>query len=158
MQASYNKQIMFSKEQAVQKIKHYCNYRQRSHSEVKQKLQSYNLKEEDTGEIIALLNAQGLINDESFAVNYAIGKFRIKQWGKQKIKNGLQQKSIKPESISKALNAINKNDYQKTFFDVADKKMKSLLLEKNLLVKKQRCMNYLLQKGFEYALIQEYLR
>ena len=42
---------------------------------------------------------------------FAGGKFRIKQWGRVKIKYALKQKQVSPYCIKKALAAIDENDY-----------------------------------------------
>src|SRR5688572_2932127 len=44
-----------TKEQALQKLKHYCTYQERSHYEVKQKLYELGVRSSDHDEIIASL-------------------------------------------------------------------------------------------------------
>ena len=44
-----------TKEQAFQKIKHYCGYQERCHAEVKEKLYSFGLWKKDVEELIVQL-------------------------------------------------------------------------------------------------------
>jgi len=44
-----------TKEQALQKLRHYCGYQERSHSEVKEKLYSLGIWKKDQDEIISTL-------------------------------------------------------------------------------------------------------
>ncbi len=152
------KQQQLNKEQVFEKLKHYCSYQQRCNSEVKNKLKEFTLSEAETLEVITELFECGFLNDERFAIDFARGKFKIKRWGKLKIKNALQQKLISAQVLTKALSAIDKKDYQKTFYLVADKKCESLSAEKNKFIKNKKLTDFLLQKGFEYQLIFEYLK
>jgi regulatory protein len=147
-----------TKEQALQKAKHYCGYQERSHSEVKEKLYSLGLWKKDVEETIAQLIEENYLNEERFAIAFAGGKFRMKHWGKTKIKYELQQKKISPYCIKKAMKEIDEADYKKTFLKLAEKKWESLKGEKNIFIKKRKTQDYLFQKGFEYELINEFLK
>jgi regulatory protein len=69
---------------ALQKLKHYCTYQERSHYEVIQKLWELAVRKSDHDEIIATLIDEDYLNEERFAIQYAGGKFRMKQWGKKR--------------------------------------------------------------------------
>ena len=73
-----------TKEQALQKLKHYCTYQERSHYEVKQKLWELGVLRGDHDELIATLIDEDYLNEERFAIQFAGGKFRMKEWGKKK--------------------------------------------------------------------------
>jgi len=143
---------------ALQKIKHYCAYQERCHSEVRNKLYSLGLRKNEVEQLLGQLLEDNFLNEERFAVAYAGGKFRMKQWGKEKIKYALQQKQVGDYCIRKALASINNTDYRKTFISVANKKHKALQSEKNIFIKKQKMKTYLLQKGFEIKSINDYLK
>ena len=78
-------QNRLTKEQGLEKIKPYCAYQERCHREVKEKLYSYGLRKAEVEEILSFLIEENYLNEERFAVQFAGGKFRIKQWGKKKI-------------------------------------------------------------------------
>ena len=148
----------FSKEEIIQKLKYYCNYQERCHREVKEKLYSLNLRKADVESVLADLIELDIVNEERFAIAFTRGKFNLKKWGKQKIKAGLKQKSISEYCIKKALNTINNSDYENVLNKLADKKLKELKHEKNIFIKKRKLQNYLLQKGFESSLINSFLK
>jgi regulatory protein len=147
--------LKFTPEQVLSKIKHYCAYQERSHAEVRNKLYSFGLHRKEVEEIIADLIGENFLNEERFAVNFAGGKFRIKSWGKNKIKQSLKLKQVSDYCIKKALKEIDEADYLKTFKRLAEQKMKLLHSEKNILVKKRKLQNFLLQKGYEISFIIE---
>ena len=146
-----------TKEQALQKIKHYCAYQERCHAEVKEKLYSFGLWKKDVEEIMSQLIEENYLNEERFARLFAGGKFRMKQWGRVKIKYELRQKQVSEYCIKMGLKEISESDYLKTLKKLAEEKWKTLKSEKNIFVKKSKTMNYLLQKGYEPQLVNELL-
>jgi len=65
-----------TKEQALQKLKHYCAYQERCHSEVRDKLFKLGVYKRFHDEIIASLIEENYLNEERFAIAYAGGKWR----------------------------------------------------------------------------------
>ncbi len=147
--------MSFTPDQSLGKIKQYCAYQERCHSEVKTKLYSFGLNKDEVEEIVYLLITENYLNEERFAIMYAGGKFRMRQWGKNKITQSLKFKQISDYCIKKALKEINEQDYQKTFFKLADQKLKSLKSEKNIFIKKRKLQDFLIRKGYEFHLIRE---
>lgn len=150
----YKKQL--TKEQALQKLRHYCAYQERSHSEVKEKLYQLGVWKKDHDEIIASLIEDNYLNEERFAIAFAGGKFRMKEWGRVKIKYELKQKQVSDYSIRKALKEIKEEDYLKVLHKLAEEKYASLKSDQYL-VRKKKTIDYLMQKGFEPALITSVL-
>ena len=149
--------IPVTKEQALQKIKHYCGYQERCHTEVKEKLYSFGLWKTDVEALISELIEQDYLNEERFARLFAGGKYRMKQWGRIKIMHELKQKHISEYCIKRGLKEIDENDYRKTLQKLAAAKWETLKGEKNIFIKKSKTTTYLLQKGYESSLIYEIL-
>lgn len=145
----------YSKEEALQKAKQYCAYQERCHSEVKEKLYSLGMYKKGVDELLSELISENYLNEERFAIMFAGGKFRIKQWGRIKIKYALKQKQVSEYCIKKALAAINDTDYRKTLQKLFDQKLKTLKGEKNIFIKKRKLQDHLIQKGFETDMIRK---
>jgi regulatory protein len=145
----------FTAEQAVPKIKQYCAYQERCHAEVRDKLYSFGLRKTEVEEIISELITENYLNEERFAIHFAGGKFRMKQWGKIKIKQALKAKQVSDYCMRKALKEIDSKEYQKTFQKLAEQKLKTLKSERNIFIKKRKMQDFLLQKGFEMEMIRE---
>ena len=143
-----------TKEQALQKLKHYCTYQERSHYEVKQKLWELGVRSGDHDELIATLIDEDYLNEERFAIQFAGGKFRMKEWGKKKILYGLREKKVSDYSIKKALAAIDEEDYMKVLSKLAEEKYNSLK-DEQYLERKKKTVDYLIQKGYEYDLVNK---
>ncbi|MEP6674589.1 MAG: regulatory protein RecX [Ferruginibacter sp.] len=141
--------------QAAQKIKQFCTYQERSHAEVKEKLYLYGLYPKEVDEIVSNLVQDNYLNEERFAIQFAGGKFRMKKWGRVKIKYELKQKRVSEYCIKKALKEIDEDDYLQTLNDLLEQKLKTLKSEKNIFIKKKKLQVYLMQKGFESDLLRE---
>lgn len=148
----YKKQL--TKEQALQKLKHYCGYQERSHAEVREKLYSLGIWKKDHDGIIATLIEEDYLNEERFAFAFAGGKYRMKQWGRVKIKYELKQKQVSDYSIKKALKQIDEDEYRQTLSKLATDRYASLKAEQYL-VRKKKTADYLLQKGYENGLVMQ---
>ncbi len=147
-------QNRLTKEQGLEKIKPYCAYQERCHKEVKEKLYGYGLRKTEVEEILSYLIEENYLNEERFAVQFAGGKFRIKQWGKKKIQYELQQKGISSFLIKLALKQIGDEAYLSTLNKLALNKWTSLKKEQYL-VRQAKTYAFLLQKGYESALISK---
>ncbi|MEP7257941.1 MAG: regulatory protein RecX [Flavitalea sp.] len=144
-----------TKEQALPKIKYYCSYQERSHTEVKEKLYSFGLWKKDVEILMAQLIEENYLNEERFARLFAGGKFRMKQWGKTRIKYELKQRQVSEYCIKLGLKEIGEEDYLATIKKQAEKKWKTLKGEKNIFIKKRKTADYLLRKGFERNMIED---
>jgi regulatory protein len=141
-----------TKEQAIQKLRQYCAYQERSHSEVKQKLWELGVWKSEHDEIISSLIEDDYLNEERFAKAFVGGKFRMKDWGRKKIYYGLKEKGISDYLIKRVMKEIDEEAYRKTLADLAEKKFESLKADQYL-VRKKKTMDYLLQKGYEPELV-----
>lgn len=133
---------------ALQKIQSYCAYQERCHSEVREKLYSWGLYKKDVEQIIVQLIQDNYLNEERFAIAYASGKFRIKKWGKNKIKQALKARHISDYCIRKAMKEIESDDYEETLKKLVEKKAKSVK-EKKLPVRRYKVAQYLILRGYE---------
>lgn len=146
-----------SPEQALQKARHYCGYQERCHSEVQEKLYSFGLRKPQVEAALATLIEENYLNEERFAIQYAGGHFRLKQWGKVRIRYQLKQKQVSEYCIKKALAAIEDEDYLRTLAKLAEQKWEKLDPSAALPLRRKQLQEYLLQKGYEAPRITEVL-
>lgn len=138
-----------------QSIRRWCALQERSSFEVTQKLIAWRIPKDEIPHIINKLRKENFLNDERFAEDFARGKFRIKQWGRIKIRRSLEQKRIKTEYIDKAISQIDETDY----IDC----LKKLVVKKNTLIttqeegygRKLKIAQFLISKGFESYLVRD---
>jgi regulatory protein len=143
---------ILTKEQALQKLRQYCAYQERSHSEVQQKLYELGIRKHEHDEILSTLIEEDYLNEERFAKAFAGGKFRMKDWGRKKIFYALKEKRVSEYSIKQAMKEIDEEDYLKNLKELVEEKYGSLKEEQHL-VRKKKTIDYMLQKGYEFDLV-----
>ena len=152
------KKEKLTKEQAFQKLKHFCAYQERCHSEVKEKLFGYGLRANEVDELISTLITENYLNEERFAIQFAGGRYRLKKWGRNKIRYELKSRQVSEYCIRKALKEIPEDEYYETLLKLAHKRWEELKREKNRFTKLKKARDFLLQKGYEQALVQDALK
>jgi regulatory protein len=151
------KSIRLTPGQAREKIKHFCGYSERCHSDVKEKLYHYGLNTREVDEIVAHLIEEGYLDEERFAVQFAGGHFRLKQWGRVKIIHALRAKGISDYCIKKGLKEIDENAYLALLQKLARQKWESTRGQIPA-SRWAKTRQFLLQRGFEANLVLGVLR
>ncbi|HEY6161731.1 MAG TPA: regulatory protein RecX [Bacteroidia bacterium] len=145
---------------AFTKAASYCAYQERCQQEVRDKLYSWGLWPEAVENIITQLITENFLNEERFAKAFAGGKFRIKRWGRVKIKMELKKRKISDYCIKQAMKEIDERDYMKVLRALV-KEQEEKLKKKKLSgrfageIKKQKIMQYCLARGFEQDLVRD---
>jgi len=142
----------FTVDEFQKKMEHYCVYQDRCHQEVERKMGEYQLIPEAQEKILLHLMQHNFLNEERFSKSFARGKFRIKNWGKQRIVRELNFRNISSYNIKTALKEINEEDYLQTIYIITENKNNNIF-EKNIHKRKKKLTDFLLRKGFEYDLI-----
>lgn len=151
------KKIKLTPSQALLKAANFCAYQERSHYEVTQRLAEWGIYGIDAQEILLQLIEQNYLNEERFAIAFAGGKFRVKQWGRVKIKLELKQHKVSDYCINKALSEIDDDAYMKTLEEELIQKWNKTK-DANILSKRAKVARYLLSRGFEQDLIWDILK
>ena len=144
----------FTVDELQKKMEYYCAYQDRCHQEVERKMVEYHLIPEAREKILLHLMQHNFLNEERFSKNFARGKFRIKNWGKQRIVRELKFKNISTFNIQTALEEIDDEEYMITIERIASLK-KNTIKDSNPFKKNQKLYKYLYNKGFESTLIQK---
>jgi len=151
------KKLTYTLEEAKRSLERYCAYQDRCHQEVDRKLKEMRMIPEACEIIFLHLMEHDFLNEERFARSFARGKFRIKQWGRQRIERELKQKEISAYNIKAGLSEISPEEYEKTFLEVSRKRFLSVG-ETDLYKKRKKVADFLLRKGFESHKVYEALK
>jgi regulatory protein len=147
------KKQYLSKSEALLKASRFCTYQDRTQQEVREKLvYAYGQTEAEADEIIVELITQNFINEERFAKNFAGGKFRMKKWGRVKIRLEMEARGLTEYCIRQGLKEIPDSDYLKTLYQLLEKKYESHQ-EEAPLMRKQKIARYAIGKGYEPDLV-----
>lgn len=142
----------YSPEEAKPKLFAYCAYQERSHQEVRRKLDSLGVYGNPAEEIIAELITAGYLNEERFAKAFAGGKFRMKGWGRVRIQRELETHGVTNYCIRSGMKEIDDEDYRKTLEKLIRKKAASLSNDAPI-VRRDKTGRYAIAKGYESDLV-----
>jgi len=137
------------------KMEAWCAYQERCQFEVDQKLIGWKFPEDQRNQIIADLITNRFIDEERFARAFVSGKFRIKHWGRNKIKQHLKQKRISDYSIRVGMKEIDPDEYWATLKKLTARKMADKKRTESVWQAKARVHRYLSAKGYEFDLIAD---
>ena len=124
--------------------------------EVEQKLQSLGMIPQLRQTIITQLIQDNFLNETRFSQAFTRGKFRIKKWGKLRIKRELKARQISDWNINNALKEISPEDYQLTLHQLCEQ-FWSKHAKLDAWKRGQKVMQALRYRGWETDLIIEAL-
>ncbi len=137
------------------KARQFCDYQERCISEVKEKLDSWQVKPEIAAKIILSLEEKGYLDEDRYVRAYALGKLRHNQWGRNKILYMLRKKGI-PDLVAEiGLKEIDSDEY----LDILKKLLKNKKTKaSDKATEKARLAQYAISKGFQPHLVWQILQ
>lgn len=133
-----------------------CSRQEQSSGHIREKLREWHVSDSDTDEIIEYLKKEKFLDDHRYATHFVKDKFKFNRWGKIKISYMLRQKGISADTINKAIDQIDEEDYYQVCADLILNKSASLI-EKNSFTKKAKLFRFASGRGFESDLIHRIL-
>jgi len=152
-----SKNKVYTQSEALLKMQRFCVYQERSQEDVRKKLYELGFKNLEAEQIIAELIGEKFLNEERFALAYVSGKFKIKKWGKLKIKAGLKHHQIPLKLIDQAIKkTILEEDYKQTIKELIKKNCANVSKLKPR--EKQKLFSSLYAKGYDFESVDLVLK
>lgn len=142
----------------ITEMERFSAYQERSPNEIRLKLVRKGLHEGQIEAVIKHLTSHNFLNEHRFVEAYIQGKFKIKGWGKNKIKAGLKTHRIPEPLIQAGLSQLETNDQDKRLADWLEKKKNALRNEPEGPKKTAKIVRFLLSKGYEMSDILKLVR
>jgi regulatory protein len=140
----------------LNKFRAYCNSGARSHLAIKQKLYALGLWRRDVEHILSALIESGHVNEAGFALRFVERQEKRAKWGRQRMRSSLVAKGVSAGNIHSALSTVDEVAYRERLQAQAKKKWQSVTgVGVNLFIKMQKTRQFLLQRGYEAALVGE---
>ncbi len=146
----------YSLNEAKKKLENFCSYQERCHKEVEEKLRILGMIQSASQEIIAQLIQEDYLNETRFAKSFARGKFRIKNWGRNRILRELKSRNITDYNIKVGMQEFTDSEYEESF-NILFKKRKKSLEHLPIEQQKKKIFSYLSYRGWEHEKIYDAL-
>ncbi len=150
-----DKKVVYTYEDALAALQHFCAYQDRCHFEVRQKLRELQFHGELAEEVICALIQEKFLDEERFARSFARGKFKMKRWGRMKITRALKQKDVSAYCIKKGLSEIEEADYLRVLEDELERRNRSEKKGLHPYLRRRKLADYMFQRGYESNLTWE---
>lgn len=145
-------------EETLKKLKaraaRFCAFRERATSEVEKKLVDWGASANQSSQVLELLKAEKFVDDLRFCKAFTHDKFRIRRWGKIKIRYHLQHLNMSDENIEYGIASIDEEEYVALARHLLQQKLKTMDAALPEIQKQQKLRNYMMQKGYESDLIR----
>jgi regulatory protein len=145
------------KNQALSKAMALCSRKECSQADIRGKLKTWGITEEDGEAVIQELVRQKFIDDLRFTIAYVKDKVRLNQWGRIKIRYMLSMAKVSHSLIDQAFETIDEDTYADTLKELLQRKTRDLKRETNPYTKKQKLVKFAQGRGFETELIMREL-
>jgi regulatory protein len=141
---------------ALNKAMAQCSRRELCNSELRVKLQSWGVRDEEEEKIIDFLIKENFINELRYATAFTNDKINYNKWGKVKIAAHLMAKNIPGDIIKTSLDSIDDELYTKSLMDLISGHRRSVKA-RNQYDLKAKLLRYGLSKGYESSLLYDLL-
>lgn len=141
-------------DKAREKAMRYCSFQERCQLDLINRFRAWNVEENNWDKILDYLIDENFLNEQRYVSAFIRGKFKMKKWGRNKIKMGLVAKRAYNESqFNTVFDAeIDTQEYLDIIKELLKKK--SLLInEADAFKKRNKLYGYMLTKGYESELI-----
>jgi regulatory protein len=139
---------------ALSKAMALCSRREYCPEDIRLKLQSWGLGENDTLSVVEILEKENFLNENRYAEAFVKDKFKYNKWGKVKIAAHLKMKKLSPGIIKSAMGCIDDESYRKVLKDLIVSHRRTVKA-KNQYDLKGKLLRYGLSKGFESELLYD---
>ncbi len=145
------KQRKISCEEAIYRLASQCSLSEQCLQSCKQKLEKWNISEEDSKKILDRLQAEKYVDERRFAAFFVKDKYNLEHWGKKKIELYLRQKNIPQNYIEEALGTIEDENYEDQLYQLISQKIKSTKAKSKYDLK-GKLFRFAISRGFESGL------
>jgi regulatory protein len=131
-----------------------CSRREYCPEDIRLKLESWGVSEDDADRVIVILTKENFLNERRYAEAFVKDKFNYNKWGKVKIAAHLKMKKIPAGIVSSALECIDDELYMRILNDLIVSHRRNVKA-KNQYDLKGKLLRYGLSKGFESQLLYD---
>lgn len=139
--------------QLIAKVEAYCASGEHCISDVRYRLNQWEVSDEHVDEIITHLMHNKYIDEVRYCHAFVHDKVAYQGWGRMKIRAYLCAKHLPSDAIDQALSNMDENEYRTTLNRVIASKQRSLKSSDSLA--REKLIRFCMQRGFTYEEIKQ---
>ena len=141
-------------EQALSKAAALCSSGEHCEKQIREKLEKWEVSEEDADRIIAHLIDEKYIDSARYCRAFVSDKLRYNHWGRFKLRMALRQLDLPDTDIREALEAIDEEEYMEILNKVLDAKARTLR-DSDPYIRTGKLLRFITSRGFEADLARD---
>jgi len=142
--------------EVISRLERFCAYTERCEADIIKKLREWKVPEEYYPEMLEYLREWRFVDQDRYGRLFANGKFKLKGWGKQKIRLNLSARQVDETIISEVLDEMDEDSYIGKLDQLLTRK-RALMKEADIFILKNKLYRFAVQKGYEPALVINWL-
>lgn len=137
----------------------YISYRSRTEKEVRRRLARDDYAGEVVDSVVEYLTQIGLLDDTTFAVAYAEGRFKTGGYGPRRVQYDLLRKGVARSAAEKAVDEVfsERDDVLATARDLAVRRWSRLAGEEDERKRRKKVYDYLIRRGYPNDIVRRIL-
>lgn len=140
----------------LKRAMNYCALAERCTYDVVKKMTEWGVPEEEFDSILEKLRQEKFLDDDRYANSFVADKWKLDQWGRSKISNGLFHKGFDEQKIQRALDTIDQDVYVNIMENVLSRKRETIKSEPAIQQMK-KIISFGTSRGYEEDLIWQWL-
>lgn len=148
--------MKYSENQALSKIAAYCSRGERAESDIRRKLQTWEIESDATENIIQYLIKEKFLSEDRYCRSFIKDKLQFNKWGKTKIIFELKKKQISMSTINSCFDEIDNHEFEGQLNSLLITKAKTIKAS-NDYEKKIKLTRFALGRGYSFDQIKKSL-
>lgn len=145
-----------TKNEAYKKMAALCSRSEQCTPDIRKKLTTFGLNEDETEEVLENLKGEKFIDDNRYSKAYVTEKFRINKWGRIKIRYQLKAKGLDEQTIQTGLDSLDEEKYKAALLKTMKEKARKVK-KKNKFEKMGQIIRFAQSRGYEPELIHRFM-
>ena len=141
-------------EQALSKAAALCSCGEHCEKQIREKLERWEVGEEDADRIISHLIDEKYIDSVRFCHAFVSDKLRYNHWGRFKLRMALRQLDLPETDIREALEEIDEEEYMEILNKILDAKARTLR-DSDPYIRTAKLLRFVTSRGFEADLARD---
>ncbi|MDR2621209.1 MAG: RecX family transcriptional regulator [Dysgonamonadaceae bacterium] len=147
---------MISFEQALNRLANYCSRAERCISDVRRKLEAFEIAKDEQDKIIQRLQQEKFLDERRYCRAFVNDKSKYARWGAHKIKYALKKKQIPDELIRESLENLDPAENREQLRRLIEQKRKTVK-GKNEFEVRQKLIRFAVGRGFALEEVESVL-
>lgn len=134
----------------------FISYRDRTEQEVRRRLERSDYSPNVIEDVVEYLKKSNLLDDASFAVSYAEGRFKSGGYGPRRVRHDLRRKGVGRAAADRAVEEVfsERDEIVSAARDLGRRRWEQLSRESDERKRQKKVFDYLVRRGYPHGMVR----